>query len=129
MNVSKSAFLPLYNLTTKLRNVRVKIPLLQALKDILIYAKTVRELCLKNPGRKRKDPSTIHLIGESVDLIIKNNLAMKYIDPGNPIVSMHINGKFSTKYINQPQRNHQYHDFANHETTRTAKFPSYPNYS
>jgi hypothetical protein len=48
-----------HNLETELWNICVNIPLLQAIKDILIYAKIVRDLCIKNPGRKRKEPPII----------------------------------------------------------------------
>ena len=48
-----------HNLEIELRNICVKILLLQAIKDIPIYAKIVRDLCIKNPGRKRKDPCLI----------------------------------------------------------------------
>jgi hypothetical protein len=44
--------LPEFDLEAELQNVCVKIPLLQAIKDIPIYAKTVRDLCIKKPGRK-----------------------------------------------------------------------------
>jgi hypothetical protein len=37
---------------TELKNVCVKIPLLQAIKDVPIYAKTIKELCIKKPGQK-----------------------------------------------------------------------------
>jgi hypothetical protein len=52
-----------HNLETELRNICVKIPLLQAIKGIPIYAKIVRELCIKNPGRKRKEPPIIRVVG------------------------------------------------------------------
>jgi len=42
--------------------------------------------------RKRKEPPTIHLLGEFVDLITGNNFVEKYIYTGNPIISMKING-------------------------------------
>jgi hypothetical protein len=47
----------------ELQNVCVKIPLFQAIKDILIYSKIVKELCIMKLGRKPKDPPTIHVIG------------------------------------------------------------------
>jgi hypothetical protein len=50
--IEKPIVLPEFDLEAELRNVCVKIPLLQAIKDIPIYAKTVRELCIKKPGRK-----------------------------------------------------------------------------
>jgi hypothetical protein len=43
-----------HDLEAELRNVCVNIPLLQAIKYIPIYAKIIRDLCIKNPGRKRK---------------------------------------------------------------------------
>lgn len=52
-----------YNIETKLENLCVKIPLMQAIRDTPIYAKTVRDLCLKKVGRKKKDPPTIQFIG------------------------------------------------------------------
>jgi hypothetical protein len=41
-----------FDIMTELRNVCVKIPLLQAIKDVPIYAKTIKELCIKKPGSK-----------------------------------------------------------------------------
>ena len=40
------------------------MPLLQAIKDIPIYSKVIKELCIKHPRKKQKDPLTIHVIGE-----------------------------------------------------------------
>jgi hypothetical protein len=47
----------------ELKNLSVKIPLIQAIKGVSIYNKVVNELCLKNPGIKGKDPQNIHVIG------------------------------------------------------------------
>ena len=54
---------PQFNLLGELRNLYVKIPLLQALQDVPIYARTVRGLCTKKPGRKPRDPPTVHVMG------------------------------------------------------------------
>jgi hypothetical protein len=51
-----------FDFLSKLKNVCVKIPLLQAIKDIPIFTLTIKELCLKNPGRKRKDPPILKAI-------------------------------------------------------------------
>ena len=40
---------PCFNLLGELKNIYVKVPLLQALDDVPIYAKTVRDLCVKKP--------------------------------------------------------------------------------
>jgi len=45
---------PEFDLVSELRNVCIKIPLLQAIKDIPIYAKTVKELCTKKSGRQKR---------------------------------------------------------------------------
>ena len=48
-----------HKLEAKLRSVCVNITLLQDIKDIPIYAKIIRDLCIKNPRRKRKEPPII----------------------------------------------------------------------
>ena len=80
-----------FNLEVELKNLCVRIPLLQAIKDILIYAKIVRELCLKKSGRKKKDPPTIHYIGQSTDALFDRPVE-KYGDPRNPVVTISIRG-------------------------------------
>jgi hypothetical protein len=80
-----------FDIMTELKNVCVKIPLLQAIKDVPIYAKTIKELCIKRPGRKQKDPPTIHLVGQLSNYISETPKIVKYSNPGNPIVSVTIN--------------------------------------
>jgi hypothetical protein len=75
----------------ELKNVCVKIPLLQAIRDVPIYAKTIKELCIKKLGWKQKDPPTIHLVGQSSNCISEAPKIVKYANPGNPIVSVTIN--------------------------------------
>jgi hypothetical protein len=41
---------PYFNFIGELKKLCVKITLLQAMKDVLIYAKTMRELCIKKSG-------------------------------------------------------------------------------
>ena len=72
-----------------MKKLCVRIPLLQAIKDIPIYAKIVRELCLKKLGRKKKDPPTIHYIGQLVDALFDHPME-KYGDLGNPVVTISI---------------------------------------
>ena len=52
-----------HNLETEHRNICVNIPLLQAIKDIAIYANIVRDICIKNSGSKRKEPPVIQVVG------------------------------------------------------------------
>jgi len=37
---------------------------LQALRDVPIYARTIRDICIKKPGRKAKYPLTVHVMGD-----------------------------------------------------------------
>ena len=83
---------PQFDLENELKNVCIKIPLLQAIRDIPIYSKMVRELCLKKPGRKQKDPPTIHVIGQLSNYISDYPLPPKFANPGNPVVTICING-------------------------------------
>jgi hypothetical protein len=54
--------LPEFDVLDELRNVCVKNPLLQVIKDIPIYTKAIKELCSKKINKIRKDPPTIHVI-------------------------------------------------------------------
>ena len=80
-----------FDLENELRNVCIRIPLLEAIRDVPIYSKMVRELCLKKPCRKQKDPPTIHVIGQLSDYISDHPLLPKFANPGNPIVTIFIN--------------------------------------
>ena len=79
-----------HNLETELWNICVKIPLLQGIKDIPIYAKIVRDLCIKNLGRKRKGSPVIRVVGQLSKFITE--IPSKYSDPWNPVVTIEING-------------------------------------
>ena len=81
---------PQFNLLGELKNIYVKIPLLQALHDVPIYAKTVRDLCVRKPGRKPRDPPTVHVIGKLSELIMGKTLLDKYDDLGNPTITVHV---------------------------------------
>ena len=81
---------PQFNLLGELKNIYVKIPLLQALHDVPIYTKTVQDLCVRKPGRKPRDPPTVHVLGKLSELIMGKIPLAKYDDPGNPIVTVQI---------------------------------------
>jgi len=76
----------------ELKQLCVKIPLLQAIKDVSIYNKLVKEKCFRNPGRKKRDASTINVIGQLSNLMLGQVICAKYLDPGSPVVDVHING-------------------------------------
>ena len=60
--IEKPVFHSEYDILNELKNICVKISLLQAIKDIPIYNKVIKELYIKSPGKKQKDPITIHVI-------------------------------------------------------------------
>ena len=81
-----------YDFLDELKNVCIKIPLLQAIKEIPILAKTIKELSTKKPRRKTKEKKIIHLVGKIVDIMMGKIAIQKYVDPGSPIVKTHIDG-------------------------------------
>eukprot|EP00253_Pinus_taeda_P030943 PITA_30943 len=83
--------IPQFDVLDELKNVYIKILLLQAIKDISIYTKAIKELCLKKPTRKRVDPQTIHVIGHLAGLMTNTISMEKYVDPGIPRVTTIIN--------------------------------------
>jgi hypothetical protein len=76
---------------SELKNLCIKIPLLKTIKDIPIYTKKFRDLCIKKPGRRKKDPPTIQVVGKLSSLNSTKITAEKYVDPGNPVVTVFIN--------------------------------------
>eukprot|EP00253_Pinus_taeda_P034750 PITA_34750 len=90
--VEKQILLPDYDFLDELKNVCIKIPLLQAIKEIPILAKTIKELSLKRPGRKPRNTRKIHMVGKNADIMMGKVTMQKYVDPGSPIVKTTING-------------------------------------
>ena len=90
LTLSKAVEQPHFNLLGELQNLYVKIPLLQAIQDVPIYAKTIKYICVKNPGRKPKDPLTVHVVGDLSTLMNGKIPPVKYGDPGNPTVIVKI---------------------------------------
>ena len=43
-----------FDIINQLKNMHIQIPLFQAIKDVHIYGKSIREACLKKPGRKKR---------------------------------------------------------------------------
>jgi hypothetical protein len=90
--IAKPVVYPTFDIVEELKNLCVKIPLLQAIQDILIYAKTIKELCGEKPRRKTKNPSALHVVGTLSDIILCKQELFKYIDLGNLMVTVHIQG-------------------------------------
>lgn len=75
-----------FYLLGELKNVCFNIPLLQAIKNIPIYAKAIKEFCIWRTERKPKDPSTIHVVGKLAYLIMGKPFTAKYEDTEIPII-------------------------------------------
>jgi hypothetical protein len=90
--VEKQIWLPDYSFLDELKNVCIKIPLLTAIKEIPILAKTIKEMSLKKTIKRTRDTKRIHLVGKIADIMMGKITMQKYVDPGSPIVKTHING-------------------------------------
>jgi hypothetical protein len=86
--------LPSFNLLGELKNLHVKIPLLQVIRDVPIYANTLRDLCIKKPRMKPRDPLIVHVVGELSELMLGKTPPIKYGDPGNPTITFKIGQTF-----------------------------------
>jgi hypothetical protein len=92
--IEKPNVYPNFDIIRELKNLCVKIPLLQALQDIPIYAKIIKELCGKKPRRKTKNPSIVHVVGTLSNIILGKHEPVKYIYPWNLVVTIQIQGCF-----------------------------------
>jgi len=99
LTLTKTLEPPAFNLLGELQNLYVKIPLLQALRDVPIYARTVRDICIKKPGRKAKDPLTVHMMGELTALRQRKTPPVKYGDPGHPTITVQVGKTFVYKVL------------------------------
>jgi len=66
------------------KQVKVNIPLLDAIKHIPSYAKFLKDLCTKK--RAHQAPKNVFLTA-NISGIIQNNMPMKYKDPGCSTIS------------------------------------------
>ncbi len=44
------------------------------------------------PSKRKRDAPTINVIGQLFDLMLGEVIYPKYLDPGSPVVNVHING-------------------------------------
>jgi hypothetical protein len=82
---------PEFDFAAEIKNICVKIPLLQDFKDIPIYVKTKRDLCINKLGRQKIKPPNIQVIGKLASLLCVKVTTGKYVDLGNQIVTVFIN--------------------------------------
>ena len=71
----------------------------QALRDVPIYDRTVRDIYIKKPGRKAKDPLRVHVMGELTALMTEKYHPVKYGDPGHPTVTVQVGKNFVSKVL------------------------------
>jgi len=69
------------------KQVRINIHFLDAIKQVPFYTKFLKDLCTvkRKPNVKKKA-----FLAEQVSVILQNNNALKYKDPGCPIISCFI---------------------------------------
>lgn len=54
----------------ELKNFCVKIPLLEAIKDVPIYNKIIKEECFKRPRRRRRDTPIKNVVGHLSNMML-----------------------------------------------------------
>jgi hypothetical protein len=70
-----------------LKQVRINIPLLDVIKHVPSYAKFLKDLCTV---KRKLNVKKKAFLAEQVSVILQNNNALKYKDPGCPIISCFI---------------------------------------
>lgn len=76
-----------------MKNIHIQIPLFQAIKDIPLYGKAIKEAYLKKPGWKKKDPQIVHVVGQLENIMLGKVVIPEYSDPGSLVVNPIINGQ------------------------------------
>ena len=69
------------------KQVRINIPLLDAIKQVPSYAKFLKDLCTV---KRKLNVKKKAFLAEQVSAILQNNNALKYNDPGYPTISCFI---------------------------------------
>lgn len=90
--ISRPIKYPDFYLLGELKNLCIKIPLLQAIQDIPIYSKAIKELCANNSMRKTKITPVVHVVETLSNVLLGKETPIKYEDVGNPIFTVQING-------------------------------------
>eukprot|EP00253_Pinus_taeda_P017006 PITA_17006 len=90
---------PDFDILGELQNLYIKIPFLQAIQDIPIYGKTIKELCIKKSRRNTTTNPRVQVVGTLSDLLSGKETPIKYEDSGNPIVTVQISGQTLTNAL------------------------------
>jgi hypothetical protein len=74
------------------KQVKINIPLLDAIQQVLAYAKFLKELCTQKRKSRNHIPKKV-LLTEHVSSLIQRNTPLKFKDPGAPTISCIIGQK------------------------------------
>jgi hypothetical protein len=66
------------------KQVRINIPLLDAIKHVLSYAKFLKDLCIV---KRKLNVKKKAFLAKQLNAILQNNNALKYKDPDCPTIS------------------------------------------
>ncbi|GJU46800.1 retrovirus-related pol polyprotein from transposon 297 family protein [Tanacetum coccineum] len=69
------------------KQVKINLPLIDAIKQILAYAKFLKDLCTQKRKLKATLPKNIDLT-EHVSAVLSSSLPPKFKDPGAPLISV-----------------------------------------
>nr|GEV90016.1 hypothetical protein [Tanacetum cinerariifolium] len=69
------------------KQVKINLPLIDAIKQILAYAKFLKDLCTQKRKLKATLPKKINLT-EHVSAVLSSSLPPKFKDPGAPLISV-----------------------------------------
>jgi hypothetical protein len=74
------------------KQVKINIPLLDAIQQVLAYAKFLKDLCTQKRKSRNHIPKKV-LLTEHVSSLIQHNTPPKFKDPGTPTISCIIGQK------------------------------------
>jgi hypothetical protein len=69
-----------------LKQVKVNIPLLDAIKQVPAYAKFLKDLCTQKMNNRKHIPKKV-ILTEQASSLIQHNTPPKFKDPGTPTIS------------------------------------------
>jgi hypothetical protein len=85
-----------FEIFKSLKQVRINIPLLDAIKQVHYFAKFLKDLCTV---KRKLNVKKISFLVEQISVILQNNNALKYKDPGCPTISCFIGKHKIKKYL------------------------------
>jgi len=85
-----------FEIFKSLKQVRINIPLLDAIKQVHYFAKFLKDLCTV---KRKLNVKKISFLVEQISVILQNNNALKYKDPGCPTISCFIGKHKIEKYL------------------------------